>query len=86
MHSWSVGNLARDCVLLQVHHHDLRRMREIQSMRRRIDIEDIPATFAPDRNLGDELIAWLRGCRIQPHGKISNRKKNRTHSNLYSTS
>src|SRR3954468_22922962 len=85
MHSRRVGDLAGERVLLEIDHHNLCRMREVQSTRIGIDIEDIPSTFAADGNLAGKLIILLRGRGAQQDKEISKREKNRAHSNFYSS-
>ena len=51
-----IRDLAQDRVLLQVDHDHLGRMRKVEAVRRGIDREDVPATFATDRDFVLKMI------------------------------
>jgi hypothetical protein len=56
VNSRRVRDFAGDSILIKVDNDNFCRVRQIQSVRRRIDRENVPAAFATDRDLGLKLI------------------------------
>ena len=60
MHARRVGDLTCHRVLLQVDHHNFRRVRQVKSLRRRIHGQNIPAAFTADRDFVQEFVSIAR--------------------------
>ena len=77
MHAGRVGNFAHDRVLLQVDHDDFGRVRQVETTRGGIDIQDVPTAFAPNWNLGEQFVGVGGGSaltRRTTHAQMTRRK------------
>ncbi len=59
VHAGRVGNVADDLVGLRVDYDDVRRVADIQPMRRGVDRQIVPSAFAADRNLLGKMIRTI---------------------------
>ncbi len=56
-----VGDVADDLVGVEIDDGDVRPVRDVQPPRRAVDREVVPAAFAADLDLADDVIAGRRG-------------------------